>query len=653
MRRLKPECRITDAIRVMSTPTVTPLDGPPLAPPQRGRQALALVALAAGGVYLVWRFGFTLQWETLWLGLPLLLAETWALTAVAFFVFSCWRLTERTPLATRPGATMAILVPTYNEPPDVVRATVLGAIAVRHNPRPEVWVLDDGDRDWVEALAQELGARYLVRPAPRTHAKAGNLNHALEHVDAELLLVLDADHVPLPHFLERTTGYFDDAGVALVQSPQAFFNRSFQHSRGDDDPLLNEQSLFYDVICRGKDRHNAAFWCGSSAVVRRDALVSIGGVATDTVVEDTHTAMKLHAAGWKSVYHHEVLALGLAPEEVTAFLTQRGRWAMGCYQVLRHDLPLLARGLSWRQRLHYFASVSHYLEGPQRLVGLLVPPIVLFTGTVPLSAGTITYLSLFLPHLLLVPLATWAMADGRYSFVDGERFALVRAVVYTRAAAALVRRHVSFAVTPKGAESRGTSPYRAVRTQLAIAGLAVVAACYQTLAQLLGLPGRLTVFAFAATVVWALLSAGLLGLMARWASSVRHRRQAHRFPVCMDVIFATEDGIEEPAVVQDLNLFGIALDSVTPLVVGQVVRVTLPLEDGALTVQGTVASSRPFGDGVFRAGVELRELVHADQNAIIRACFVRPLGVEWGQPGSAAPAEPGELPKIPARAEAA
>jgi cellulose synthase (UDP-forming) len=274
MRRLKPECRIADAFRVMSTPTVAPLDGFSLAPPRRGRQALALVALAAGGVYLVWRFGFTLQWETLWLGLPLLLAETWALTAVAFFVFSCWRLTERTAPAARPGARVAILVPTYNEPPDVVRAVVLGAIAVRYNPRPEVWVLDDGDREWVEELARELGAHYLVRPAPRADAKAGNLNHALEHVDAELLLVLDADHVPLPRFLERTIGYFDDAGVAFVQSPQAFFNRGFQHSRAGGDPLLSEQSLFYDVICRGKDRHNAAFWCGSSAVVRREALRS-------------------------------------------------------------------------------------------------------------------------------------------------------------------------------------------------------------------------------------------------------------------------------------------------------------------------------------------------------------------------------------------
>ncbi|MCC6224215.1 MAG: glycosyltransferase [Thermoleophilia bacterium] len=627
---------------------------PELAPAARARQLLALAALLAGAAYLGWRYGFTLRPETLWLGLPLLLAETWALLAVALFVFSTWRLTVRTPGEAPLGATVAILVPTYNEPPDIVRSTVLGALSVRHDPAPEVWVLDDGEREWVRELCAELGARYLCRPAPRAGAKAGNLNHALGHVRAEYLLILDADHVPMPHFLERTLGYFADPRVAFVQSPQAFFNRSFQHPRRSDDPVVNEQSLFYDVVCRGKDRHNATFWCGSSAVVRRSALLELGGVNTQTVVEDTHTAMKLHQAGWKSIYHHEILAVGLAPEEVNAFLTQRGRWARGCFQLLRLDFPLLARGLDWRQRLHYFSSVTHYLEGPQRLVGLLVPPLVLLTGTVPLRADTVTYLALFLPQLVLVPLATWAMSRGRYSFTQGERFALVRIAAYTSAATSFVRRgHVAFKVTPKGADSVGSAPLRAVRLQVGLAGLALAGAGYQTAAQLLALPGRLTPFAFAATVVWALLSAGLLGAVAVWAARVRHRRRAHRFPVQLRVsLNLAGEACEREAVAGDLNPFGMAVDVPGAIEEGQTLRATLHLTGEPLSVEGTVARVLGDGPGLRRVGIRFDRLDQAAQDAITRWCFASPFGPRYGRPVLVPEHDPRAPVTRPARAVA-
>jgi cellulose synthase (UDP-forming) len=600
----------------------------PLAPPRRGRQALALVALASGVAYLAWRFGFTLSVDTLWLGLPLALAETWALLAVGLFVFSAWRLSVRRPPADAPPLSVAILVPTYNEPPDVLRATILGALGVRGAPRPTVWVLDDGARAWVATMCRELGVRYLVRPAPRRGAKAGNLNHAIGIIDSDLYLVLDADHVPLPAMLERTIGYFADPEVAFVQCPQAFFNRSFQHPREADDPVRNEQSLFYDVICRGKDRDNAAFWCGSSAVVRREALLSIGGVATDTVVEDTHTAMKLHGAGWRSVYHHEVLAVGLAPEEVRSFLTQRGRWARGCFQMMRRDNPLWARGLTWRQRLHYFSSVSHYLEGPQRLIGLAVPPITLATGVLPLAADQLTYLCLFIPQLILVPLATWAVAEGRYRFFESERFALVRVITYTRAASSmLLRKPVTFAVTPKGGDSRGASPVRAVAGHLALALIAVGTAGYQTAAQLLELPGRLSLFAYCVTIFWALASAGLLGWVSWWASRVRHRRRAHRFPTRLPAVVGFGDGAaaELPAEVRDLSPFGASLAVEEEPPAGAPATLVMLLDDGPVAVAGEVAAAHPMDEG-WRAGVRFANLDSEAGDAIIRWCFRNPFG---------------------------
>lgn len=563
--------------------------GVPLENPRRLRQALAVVAVLAGAVYLAWRWFFTLSLGTLWVGLPLLVAESWALLVVASFVFEAWRLTDRETPDYAGGTSSAVLIPTFNEEPEILRPTVLGALSVRSEPKLEVWVLDDGDRAWVAEMCAELGVRYLARPAPRLHAKAGNLNYALEHITAELLLVVDADHVPLPHALERTVGYFNDPKVAFVQSPQVFFNRGFQHSKHADDPLLNEQSLFYDVICPGKDRNNAAFWCGSSAVLRREALVSVGGVATDTLVEDTHTGMLMHAAGWVSVYHPEVLAVGLAPEDVNSFLVQRGRWARGCYQLLRKRNPLCVPGLSWQQRLHYLSSLLHYVDGPQRLVTLLVPPAVLLTGTLPLSAPAWLYLALFLPQLVLVPTASRAMARGRYRYMDSERFGIVRAVTYTKAAKALFsNKPIAFAVTPKGA-TKSSAP-TVMKAPLLIATVAVSAVVYQTAAQILDLANQLPMFAYVLTSAWALVSALFSGSTALVSARIRHRRQAHRFPASLHATYSTVANTLPltPATVTDLNSFGLGFRSRELLTIGTRVSVRLPLNSTDVSVSGTI-----------------------------------------------------------------
>jgi cellulose synthase (UDP-forming) len=393
--------------------------------------------------------------------------------------------------------------------------------------------------------------------------------------------------------------------------------------------IHNEQSLFYDVICRGKDRHNATFWCGSSAVLRRRAIESVGGVATDTVVEDTHTAMKMHQAGWSSVYHHEVLAVGLAPEEVRAFLTQRGRWARGCYQMLRKDNPLIARGLTLKQRLHYFSSVSHYLEGPQRIIASAVPALTLLTGIVPLAASPWLYLTVFLPQVVLVPIATATMGRGRYRFLEGDRFALVRMGAYTAAAAALRKRTVKFEVTPKGSGSRGASPLTAVWPQLALAALTILGIGYQTLAQLAGLPGRLSLFAYGVTLFWSLTGAGLIGMTVLWAIRVRHRRDIHRFPVTLDATYSTLAGMTElkRAVVFDLNPAGVGIRTREQLPLGQRLQLTLHLGHAPTVINGTIASARPRSrDGDYGAGIRFDKLEQPVQDDITQWCFAHPFG---------------------------
>jgi cellulose synthase (UDP-forming) len=598
------------------------------APVRLGSRLVVVAALAASLVYIVWRWGFTLDGPGIWLGAPLAAAETYGLVMLALLAFSCWRMARREVPEPLRGREVAVLVATYNEPMDVLRPTVVGALAIRNDVAPQVWVLDDGGRPWVRLMCEELGARYLSRPAPRRHAKAGNINNALAHVDAEFIVTLDADHVPRPELLERMLGYFADERVAVVQSPQHFYNRGFQHPRDDDDPLRNEQSVFFDAICRGKDRHNAAFWCGCPSVIRREALMSVGGVATDTVVEDAHTSMRLHAAGWEIVFHPEVMALGIAPEEIGAFLVQRGRWAKGSLQMLRHDPPMFKRGLTWAQRLEYTASCMHFLEGPQRLLGFLIPPIVLLSGVAPIDAGPLLYAALFIPQIVLVPMASRALTGGRFRLIEGERFAVARMTPYLRATTALLGGRGGFQVTPKGGRANRTSVARSLWLPIALAAVTVAAVAYQTLAQVMGLAGQLTPGAHAITVAWAAANVALVISAVAWARGVRHVRFSHRFPVAVQAAYSAGRGpASRPATVEDLSRDGLSMQTSERHEVGERLRIVLLLEDGPVEVVGHVA--RADGDhdpDSWSLGIEFDDLDPRVADAIVEWCFRRPFG---------------------------
>jgi cellulose synthase (UDP-forming) len=134
-------------------------------------------------------------------------------------VFSLWNLDRQlVPEPVREtDLRVGVLIPTYNEPMEVLFPTVAAAVALE--PSHETYVLDDGQRLWVRAMAASLGARYIARKE-HTYAKAGNVNHALAQLELDVVGILDADHVADSGFLTNTLGYFEDHHVAVVQTPR-------------------------------------------------------------------------------------------------------------------------------------------------------------------------------------------------------------------------------------------------------------------------------------------------------------------------------------------------------------------------------------------------------------------------------------------------
>ncbi len=346
----------------------------------------------------------------------LFLAEVYGLLILFLGYFQTIEVPGRKPVPRTETPTVDVFIPTFNESVEIVRRTVIGAMAIDY-PAKNVHVLDDGRRPEMEAMTRNLGASYITRP-DNAHAKAGNLNHALARTSGNLIAIFDADHVPVRSFLADTVGFFEDRRIAFVQTAQHFFNPDpFERNLKLTGRIAPEQHFFYQVIQPANDFWNSAFFCGSCAVLRRSALEALGGIKTETVTEDAHTALNLHARGYKSVYLATPLAAGLATENFAAHVQQRMRWARGMAQILRIDCPLFKRGLSFPQRLNYFNAMAHFFFGIPRLIMIAAPLTYLLLGIHPIRADALAVVAYILPHLGLSTIANSVISKNfRHSF---------------------------------------------------------------------------------------------------------------------------------------------------------------------------------------------------------------------------------------------
>lgn len=384
------------------------------------------------------------------------------------------RKTVPLPMDKSGWPTVDIYIPTYSESMDVVRPTLLGAMMVDYpKDKVNVYILDDGApraanpntpaeqaieleerATALKALCAQFGATYLTRP-DNSHAKSGNLNSALKQTKGEYILVLDADHVPTRDILVNMAGHLaKNAKLAFVQSPHHFLNDDpFEKNHDIRGRMPAENDMFYRAVQKGLDFWNTSFFCGSAALLRRKAIVSVGGFSVDSITEDASTSVKMHSKGWHSAYVETPMVMGLQPESYAAFMVQRMRWGMGMAQIMVKQNPMIARGLSFAQRIAYGSVVLFWLFPFARLVFFLAPiPALVFDLTV-YPVGKAVFLAFTLPYMFAV-MASFYKMFGKY------RTTFVSEVYETLQAPYLLPGLVSaffnpnkptFKVTPKGA----------------------------------------------------------------------------------------------------------------------------------------------------------------------------------------------------------
>ena len=352
-----------------------------------------------------------------------------------------------------------VFICTYNEPMEVLEPAIVGALAMNY-PNFRVWVCDDGRRGWLKVLSEHLGANYLTR-SDNAHAKAGNINAALAHVKSlekppEFISILDADFVPLPEFLTRAASLMKDDTLGVVQTPQHFFNPDpIQSNLSVSHVWPDEQRYFFDVVMASKDAWGGAFCCGTSSIIRVNALEKIGGMPRESVTEDYLLTLKLKRAGYQTGYLNELLSLGLAPESLEEYRKQRSRWCLGFMQIcagecgplrLGNGLPLVDRVMLVESFLYWAAT--HLF----RLMAIVVPALYLLFDIQAVHAHVLEAIQHLLPVVIVQFFILSWLTDRRVIPIISDLYQLLCSLdVLKSVLAGLFRpKGQKFKVTAKG-----------------------------------------------------------------------------------------------------------------------------------------------------------------------------------------------------------
>jgi cellulose synthase (UDP-forming) len=473
-----------------------------------------------------------------------------------------------------------VLIATYNEDAQILERTIVGAQAQDY-PRLRVWLLDDGRRAEIACLCAELGCGYLTRP-DNDHAKAGNINAALSHLarldeTPDFVAILDADFVPMPNFVTRAMSLHKDPRVGVVQTPQNFINPDpIQQNLALNLTIPDEQRFFFDVVLSSKDAWGAAFCCGTSSVIRFAPLKAIGGFPTDSVTEDFLLSLRLKERGFGTVYLNETLSLGLAPEGLKEYLTQRGRWCLGFMQIARgRSGPLsLSSSLSLLDRLILVENfIGWSFAFAMRLLGILAPLAYFLFGFKVVVAGVDETLSHFLPfYLWQTAFLPW-FSCGRQIPILWEASQLIATPTILKAVAIGLfgDRNQKFKVTAKG----GDRSRRFVEWGTLHFFGALVAASLLSIA-IFFRPGNSDIGGYSGLALFWTWHNLLLLTVASYICVERPRyRGAERYSTDERVILHAPDG-PFPARLEDISITGAMVRGLPPAAMGA----TLPIEIG-------------------------------------------------------------------------
>ena len=269
--------------------------------------------------------------------------------------------------------------------------TAISNISYPHNS----FLLDGGNDEKLKALCGRLNVNHIDCSGVGG-AKAGKINYCLDNFSkADIVLVIDPDHIPEKDFFHKTLPQFEDERVGFVQVVQAYYNinESFVAY------AAAEQTFgFYGPTLMGLNGQGIPTAIGANCTFRRKAIDSIGGHAVH-LAEDALTSMRIHAHGWKSVYVPYRGSSGMVPADLGSFFKQQLKWATGMFYLLFREYPKLFKKFNLISKLHYFFAGTFYFNGLAIFFTLLLPIIFLFFQIFAVEMSLSDFLIHYLPYV--------------------------------------------------------------------------------------------------------------------------------------------------------------------------------------------------------------------------------------------------------------
>jgi cellulose synthase (UDP-forming) len=535
--------------------------------------------------YFSWRLVYTVPSpENIYNFIPgvlLLLAELYCFSMLLMSLFVIISPLRRNtiPFTDAEAPVVDVFVPTYNETIEILGVTLAAAKEMSY-PREKlnVYLLDDGGTDArlhsdniliatnaanrrakLQDLCRDLGVTYVTR-AENIRAKAGNLNNGLSVTNGELVAVFDADHAPAREFLQETVGQFlKEDRLFLVQTPHFFLNPDpIEKNLGTFKRMPSENEMFYSIVQRGLDKWNASFFCGSAAVLRREAIEQVGGFAGESITEDCETALELHSRGWKSAFIDKPMIAGLQPETFEAFIGQRSRWCQGMIQILLLKNPLFKSGLTFAQRICYMSSILYWLFPVVRFIFLISPMFFIFFDLKIYVANKQEFLAYTLPYMISAVMLQnhnfgrfrWPWISDVYEYVQSLYLLAPLVSVF------LNPRKPAFNVTAKGQTLERDHISPLALPQFAVYGLVLASSVY--LARRYGLePANRDLFGVVG--LWTGLNLILTSIGLGIVCELRERRSAPRVSTTRAGQIEALDGSMLPVIIDDVSISGAAV----------------------------------------------------------------------------------------------
>jgi cellulose synthase (UDP-forming) len=591
---------------------------------------LIILSLTISCRYLSWRYTATINWDD-WLNLIcgglLLFAESYAVLVLFLgYLQTLWPLKRQPaelPADTRTWPTIDWLITTYNEDLSIVKPSVYGALGVDWpKDKINIYLLDDGNRPAFKQFADEVGIHYIARPS-HEHAKAGNLNYALQRTSGDYVAIFDCDHVPTHIFLEFTMGWFlKDPKLAILQTPHHFFSPDpFERNLKNFRQVPNESLLFYGLIQDGNDTWNATYFCGSCGILRRTALETIGGIAVDTVTEDTHTSLRIQRQGYTSAYIRVPLAAGMATVNLASHIGQRIRWARGMVQIFRLDNPLLGKGLTLAQRLCYTNSILHFLSGIPRLIFLTAPLAFLFLHAYIIYAPALIILIYALPHLFHAILTNSSMQGKFRYFFWGEFYETVLAwyITWPTTVALISPHRGTFNVTPKGEliENQHVD-WLIARPYLVLFTLNLLGILVGLYRLFVGPEVEITTVLI--NMVWTTYNMVILAGALAVVVEAKQIRTSHRVPIQLPAAIARNDGHLFPCTLKDYSDVSVGIEMMDSSLIKEGDEVFLLLKRDTQEYSFACQVTRTLGRTV---GIRLTDNSVKKQIEFIQCTFAR------------------------------